>query len=699
MTDRRTSAKDAVAEPPTTDGAYMRARKKVAALCDSMPFEIVIVILVIAYVIFTFFEMSIDPEFNKQIETELFLIDFVLLSMFMVEIVLKLFAFQLDYLRSWANSLDAAVIVASFIVTLVALSSPSIALLRLFRLRVVFRVLRLFVLMNRFRRGQRLLTTIRATRARKGISSPVDRVIVILRDLKEKFALEDTDADEVDWIIHVVSTNTLYKAVLSDAAEGGDVDDDTHAWLAGNFSAQVRDAKKERKPRHTVLVPASAGKVAPSGEDALSKGRGSMLKADSGMRHLAGVKDTAKLEAALSNLESLEFDTFLLDEAAEGHCLIATLLTTMKRHEMLVRMAIDEETLMRFAAAIEDGYSHTTPYHNYIHGTDVLQKMHCYLSVDRLREQILDIDVLACLVGAVVHDYEHPGFNNQFQINVKSSVATIYNDRSVLENHHASVTFHILADERNDLLMCLQEEERRAIRNTVIACILSTDMKMHYDMVTGLNAREPGAAFSREVSEDRLALMEAVVHCADIGAQMLPPHVAARWGARCVEEFRTQAAAEADAGLPVTAFMENLDDSVTVAKLQLNFIDFVVQPIWTTLTRLFPRNEHLLTNLASNRASYQSVVDEYSERRRSGVLPVSVVEDVSGDGGIIKPVALKSPSASASAVTKSSLSLSEEDPSFHAVTAAEIAADLASKPPAPALRVETLSPDSVGGIE
>eukprot|EP00753_Platysulcus_tardus_P009530 PLAT217.21.p2 GENE.PLAT217.21~~PLAT217.21.p2 ORF type:complete len:640 (-),score=383.73 PLAT217.21:136-2055(-) len=631
MTDRRTSAKDAVAEPPTTDGAYMRARKKVAALCDSMPFEIVIVILVIAYVIFTFFEMSIDPEFNKQIETELFLIDFVLLSMFMVEIVLKLFAFQLDYLRSWANSLDAAVIVASFIVTLVALSSPSIALLRLFRLRVVFRVLRLFVLMNRFRRGQRLLTTIRATRARKGISSPVDRVIVILRDLKEKFALEDTDADEVDWIIHVVSTNTLYKAVLSDAAEGGDVDDDTHAWLAGNFSAQVRDAKKERKPRHTVLVPASAGKVAPSGEDALSKGRGSMLKADSGMRHLAGVKDTAKLEAALSNLESLEFDTFLLDEAAEGHCLIATLLTTMKRHEMLVRMAIDEETLMRFAAAIEDGYSHTTPYHNYIHGTDVLQKMHCYLSVDRLREQILDIDVLACLVGAVVHDYEHPGFNNQFQINVKSSVATIYNDRSVLENHHVAATFLLLQKEELNIFASLDDGDWRYLRETMISMILGTDMSYHFEHLALFKTTllsKPVPIVEDDNLEQRRMVLRMALHCADVSNPTNGPDMAVKWSNAIYEEWKIQGDKERELGLTISPFMDR--NNPQLAKSQVNFMAYIVKPLFEAWTTFVPAlRDTVMKNLDLNNQYWEARKKEEDAEREERE---AASKDIEGGG-------------------------------------------------------------------
>ena len=42
------------------------------------------------------------------------------------------------------------------------------------------------------------------------------------------------------------------------------------------------------------------------------------------------------------------------------------------------------------------------------------------------------------------HDIDHPGTNNAFQQFTQSDLALLYNDQSVLENHHSAMAFKIL---------------------------------------------------------------------------------------------------------------------------------------------------------------------------------------------------------------------------------------------------------------
>ena len=55
------------------------------------------------------------------------------------------------------------------------------------------------------------------------------------------------------------------------------------------------------------------------------------------------------------------------------------------------------------------------------------------------------MEVFAALVGAAVHDVDHPGRSNQFLIETNNPLAVLYNDNSVLENHHLAVAFQTLA--------------------------------------------------------------------------------------------------------------------------------------------------------------------------------------------------------------------------------------------------------------
>ena len=52
-----------------------------------------------------------------------------------------------------------------------------------------------------------------------------------------------------------------------------------------------------------------------------------------------------------------------------------------------------------------------------------------------------ELEVLAVLVAAAVHGVDHPGRNNLFMVNTGHELALLYNDNSVLENHHLAVAF------------------------------------------------------------------------------------------------------------------------------------------------------------------------------------------------------------------------------------------------------------------
>ncbi len=55
----------------------------------------------------------------------------------------------------------------------------------------------------------------------------------------------------------------------------------------------------------------------------------------------------------------------------------------------------------------------------------------CYLLVTRAKasEYLNSIEILALFFAALLHDVDHPGLNNAFQIQTLSELALRYNDR------------------------------------------------------------------------------------------------------------------------------------------------------------------------------------------------------------------------------------------------------------------------------
>ena len=79
-----------------------------------------------------------------------------------------------------------------------------------------------------------------------------------------------------------------------------------------------------------------------------------------------------------------------------------------------------------------------------------------------------DLEILAALIAAAVHDVDHPGVNNNFLVNSSSEMALLYNDESVLENHHLAVAFQLMQSENCDILESFSKAERQQFRKMVI---------------------------------------------------------------------------------------------------------------------------------------------------------------------------------------------------------------------------------------
>ena len=78
------------------------------------------------------------------------------------------------------------------------------------------------------------------------------------------------------------------------------------------------------------------------------------------------------------------------------------------------------------------------------------------------------LEIFAALFASTIHDADHPGLTNQYLINTSSELALMYNDESVLENHHLAVAFKILQYPECDIFVNLTKKQRQMVRKMVI---------------------------------------------------------------------------------------------------------------------------------------------------------------------------------------------------------------------------------------
>ncbi|VDM43333.1 unnamed protein product [Toxocara canis] len=354
------------------------------------------------------------------------------------------------------------------------------------------------------------------------------------------------------------------------------VPDEVREWLAATFTRQTVPSKRE-KPKFKSVA------------NAIRTG----IFFDKMFRKTQPVLAPIPPEIAvlMRNVDSWSFNPFEVNEVSDGHALKYVGFELFNRYGFLERFKIPYQTLENYLAALEVGYSkHNNPYHNIVHAADVTQSSHFMLSQTGLANSLSDLDLLAVIFGALIHDYEHTGHTNNFHIQSGSNFAMLYNDRSVLENHHVSACFRLLKDEDKNILERLTREEYRELRNVVIEIVLATDMSTHFVQIKTMKNM-----LSLPEGIDKNKALCLIVHACDISHASKPWHLHSRWTEGVLEEFFRQGDLEASMGLPYSPLCDR--HTVHVADSQIGFIDFIVEPTMVVCGELLTKMVEPLVSL------------------------------------------------------------------------------------------------------
>ncbi|KAK9829381.1 hypothetical protein WJX72_005491 [[Myrmecia] bisecta] len=279
---------------------------------------------------------------------------------------------------------------------------------------------------------------------------------------------------------------------------------------------------------------------------------------------------------------------------------------------------VNIEVLWNFVEAVSKVYQHV-PYHNLFHCMDVTHATYRFLMLTRERMHMTRLEQLSVLLAAVSHDMDHPGLTNAFLINSRHELARTYNDSSVLENRHiASLYSLVVTNPDLDVFRDIDKQMWKDARKLVINCIIHTDMMHHFPMVSkvevffelhqaalraGSSACEAGGMASAFAApEDRLFLLAVLLHCADISNAVKPISISEKWADRVLEEFFAQGDREKAAGLPVSPMMDRKTTSRSMS--QINFIEFIVAPLFAQVVKIFPELKVTVHTLWDNRRTW-----------------------------------------------------------------------------------------------
>ncbi|XP_028260445.1 cAMP-specific 3',5'-cyclic phosphodiesterase 4D isoform X4 [Parambassis ranga] len=306
-------------------------------------------------------------------------------------------------------------------------------------------------------------------------------------------------------------------------------------------------------------------------------------------------------------------DIFKIAEFSGNRPLTVIMYSIFQERDLLKTFKVPIDTFITFMMTLEDHYHADVAYHNNIHAADVVQSTHVLLSTPALEAVFTDLEIMAALFASAIHDVDHPGVTNQFLINTSSELALMYNDASVLENHHLAVGFKLLQEENCDIFQNLSKKQKDSLRKMVIDMVLATDMSKHMnflaDMKTMVETKKvtSSGVLLLDNYSDRIQVLQNMVHCADLSNPTKPLELYRQWTDRIMVEFFTQGDRERDRGMEISPMCDK--HNASIEKSQVGFIDYIVHPLWETWADLVhPDAQDILDTLEDNREWYQSMI-------------------------------------------------------------------------------------------
>ncbi|KAJ3225012.1 cAMP-specific 3',5'-cyclic phosphodiesterase 4B [Clydaea vesicula] len=307
----------------------------------------------------------------------------------------------------------------------------------------------------------------------------------------------------------------------------------------------------------------------------------------------------------LEKSDHWNWEIFDLFEASKGWPLFSLSHFLFSKQDLFRKFRIQKKPFMKFLTHIETGYHSDVPYHNSIHACDVLHGMN-WLK-DRCSSIVTptDLELLAMYVAAIIHDFDHV-------LSTLDIKALLYNDRSVLENHHLAAAFAVLLrPEYNcNFLSNLTKEEFKQLREIIIEMVLATDLQTHHFVMISQfkNKISVTETFNPENNqEDRLLLWKMMIKSADVSNPTKKMHIYEKWTLRILEEFFHQGDEEKRVGIPVSPYFDR--DTINVPQSQLGFIEFICIPLYESFNS-FMSIPCILEGLRINRLHWLQLKEE-----------------------------------------------------------------------------------------
>uniref|UniRef100_A0A4W5K8D7 Phosphodiesterase n=1 Tax=Hucho hucho TaxID=62062 RepID=A0A4W5K8D7_9TELE len=298
------------------------------------------------------------------------------------------------------------------------------------------------------------------------------------------------------------------------------------------------------------------------------------------------------------------------------------------------KFQVPQEVLVRFMYSISKGYR-KMPYHNWRHGFNVGQTMFTLLTTGNMKRYYTDLEVMAMITSAFLHDIDHRGTNNLYQVKSANPLAKLHGS-SVLERHHLEFSKFLLADESLNIYQNLNRRQNEHAIHLMDIAIIATDLQLYFKKRTMFqkivdlsktyeDEKKWVDWMSLETTRKEIVLAMMMTAC-DLSALTKPWEVQSKVALSEAAEFWVQGDLEREVLEKQPIAMMDRNCAGQLPKLQCGFIDFVCTFVYKELSRFHPAIQPMYDGMLNNRKEWKAKQEEYEAQQ-------AILEAQSGQSG------------------------------------------------------------------
>ncbi|KAH8582866.1 cyclic nucleotide phosphodiesterase domain-containing [Cryptosporidium sp. chipmunk genotype I] len=307
--------------------------------------------------------------------------------------------------------------------------------------------------------------------------------------------------------------------------------------------------------------------------------------------------------------------------------------------EDVLSWPINQRKIKNFVSELIKYYHEENPFHNFHHVVSISITLNNWLDKPCVRHYVNSLEAYCLIISSLSHDLDHPGLTNdmikelkiisrkvlkefvtekeffEYLQNNTLSTLGIYNDFSVLENHHSSLLFVILNDESSNIMPPSNSKHYSKLRKMMINSILLTDMFHHKylrNLISSFNESCHSNSNNIKMEEHRKKLyLSILLHSADISNPLMNTNIYLKWSRLVYEELENQKKLKLMLNIPIN----DTTDTYDYNQLQTNFIGSICIPYFQALLKFDPELvQECIQNLYFNRDYFVRISQKHEKK-------------------------------------------------------------------------------------